>query len=174
MRGSCVAQRAGRHKHQKKVAIYSLSRAGVEHHKSAKFLYGRGSPPRPYRRRQVRFLRVVFAYCPLPPSRVPCLRCCDPRQLAYVPLPAPKAVVFVLVCIELVALPKRGVREVHSTARAAAVRPNGRAAWDDADDKVSSISSVFLLQRMSSGFGFVGKRHNHCLLYTSPSPRDRG
>ena len=30
----------------------------------------------------------------------------------------------------------RGVCDVHSTARAAAVRAHGRAAWDDADDSI--------------------------------------
>ena len=43
-------------------------------------------------------------------------------------------------------LPTRGVREVHSTVRAAAVRPNGRTAWDNADDSLL-VSSLFLLQR---------------------------
>ena len=74
-------------------------------------------------------------------------------------LPAlPKnAVVFVLVCIWNFAT--RGVREVHSTARAAADRLNDRAAWDDTDDSLHA-SSVFFLQRMFFGFGFVGNRHN--------------
>ena len=47
-----------------------------------------------------------------------------PSYFGLVPLPAPKnAVVLVLVRIS-----KRGVREVHSTARTEAVSPNDRAA----------------------------------------------
>ena len=73
-------------------------------------------------------------------------------------LPAPKKAA-ALVRVRIWNCAKRGVREVHSTARAAAVSPNDRAAWDDADDNLL-ISSVFLLQRMFSGFGFVGNMHN--------------
>ena len=62
----------------------------------------------------------------------------------------------------------RGVREVLSTARAAAVRPNGRAAWDDANDSLLA-SPVVLLQRMFSGFGFVGKGTMIGVLLDSPS-----
>ena len=54
---------------------------------------------------KVHFLRVSFAYYPLPPSRAPCLSCCDTCQCAHVPFPAPKTVVSVQVCIELVAFP---------------------------------------------------------------------
>ena len=73
-------------------------------------------------------------------------------------LPAPKKAA-ALVRVRIWNCAKRGVREVHSTARAAAVSPNDRAASDDADDNLL-ISSVFLLQRMFSGFGFVGNMHN--------------
>ena len=91
----------------------------------------------------------------------------SPSCLGFVLLPAPtKAVVLVLVRIWNCA--KRGVREVHSTVRAEAVSPNDRAAWDDADDNFR-VSSVFLLQRMFSGFGFVGNRHNARCGLDSPS-----
>ena len=56
-------------------------------------------------------------------------------------LASKNAVVLVLVPIGNCA--KRGVREVHSTARAAAVSLNDRAAWSDADDNFL-VSSVFL------------------------------
>ena len=91
----------------------------------------------------------------------------SPSCLGLVLLPAPsKAVVLVLVRIWSCA--KQGVREVHSTARAAAVSPNDRAAWDDADNNLL-VSSVFLLQRMFSGFGFVGNMHNDRCGLDSPS-----
>ena len=91
----------------------------------------------------------------------------SPSCLGLVLLPAPKnAVVLVLVCIWNCA--KRGVREVHSTARASAVSPNDRAVWDDAVDNLL-VSSVCLLQRMFSGFGFVGNRHNDRCGLDSPS-----
>ena len=87
--------------------------------------------------------------------------------LGLVLLPSPrKAIVLVLVRIWNCA--KRGVREVHSTARAAAVRPDDRAAWEYADDNLL-VSSEFLLQRMFSGFGFVVNRHNDRCGLDSPS-----
>ena len=46
-----------------------------------------------------------------------------------------------------------------TTTRKKVLLPNGRAAWDDADDSLL-VSSVFLLQRMLSGFEFVGSWHN--------------
>ena len=91
----------------------------------------------------------------------------SPSFLGLVLLSAPKdAVVLVLVCIWNCA--KRGLREVHVTARAAAVNPNDGAAWDDADENLL-VSSVFLLQRMFSGFGLVGNRHNDRCGLNSPS-----
>ena len=77
-----------------------------------------------------------------------------PSCVGLVLLPAPKNAV-VLVLVRIWNCAKRGVREVHSTSRAAAVSPNDRAARDDADDNLL-VSLVFLLQRMFSGFGFVG------------------
>ena len=72
-------------------------------------------------------------------------------QVALVLLPASKnAVVLVLVRVWICA--KRGVREVHSTARAAAVSPNDRAAWDDADDNLL-VSSVFSFNVCSLALG---------------------
>ena len=82
----------------------------------------------------------------------------SPSCLGLVLLPAPKNAV-VLVLVRIWNWAKRGVREVHSTARAAALSPNDRAAWDDADDNLL-VSSVFLLQRTFYGFGFVGNSHN--------------
>ena len=93
--------------------------------------------------------------------------CGSPSCLGFVLLPAPKNAV-VLVLVRIWNCAKRGVREVHPTARAAAVSPNDRAAWDDADDSLLA-SSVFLLQRMFSGFGFVGNRHNDRCGLDSPS-----
>ena len=66
----------------------------------------------------------------------------SPSCLDLVLLPAPKNAV-VLVLVRICNCAKRGVREVHSAARAAAVSPNDRAAWDDADDSLL-VSSVFL------------------------------
>ena len=82
----------------------------------------------------------------------------SPSCLGLVLLLAPKKAV-VLVLVRIWNCAKREVREVHSTARAPAVSPNDRAAWDDADDN-PLVSSVFLLQHMFSGFGFVGSMHN--------------
>ena len=81
-----------------------------------------------------------------------------PKLFGSVLLPAPNNAA-VLVLVRNWNCAKRGVCQVHSTARAAAVSPNGRAAWDDADDSLL-VPSVFLLQRMFSGFGFAGNRHN--------------
>ena len=92
----------------------------------------------------------------------------SPSCLGLVLLPAPKNAV-ILVLVRIWNCAKRGVREVHFTARAAAVTPNDRAAWDDADDSLL-VPSVFLLQLiMFSGFGFVGNRHNNRCGLDSPS-----
>ena len=90
----------------------------------------------------------------------------SPSCLGLELLPAPKNAV-ILVLVRIWNWAKRGVREVHSTARAAAVNPNNRAAWDDADDS-PLVSSVFL-QRIFFGFGFVGNRHNDRCRLNSPS-----
>ena len=82
-------------------------------------------------------------------------------------LSAPKNGV-ILVLVRIWNCVKRGVCEVHSTARAAAVSPNHRATWDDEDDS-HLVSSVFLIQRMLSGFGFVRNRHNDRCGLDSPS-----
>ena len=91
----------------------------------------------------------------------------SPSCSGLVLLPAPKKTI-VLVLVRIWNCAKRGVREVHSTARAAAVSPNDRAAWDDADDNLL-VCSVFLLQRMFSGFGFVGNMHDDRCGLDSPS-----
>ena len=91
----------------------------------------------------------------------------SPNCLGLVLLSAPKSAV-VLVLVRVWNCAKWGVHEVHSRARAAAVSPNDRAAWDDADDNLLE-SSVFLLQRMFSGFGFVGDKHNDRCGLDSPS-----
>ena len=86
---------------------FRCEQTGVEHRESAK-------PPPPAGEARldhtagdikVHFPRVSFTYCPLPPWRAPCLSCCDTCQCAHVPFPAPKTVVSVQVCIELVAFP---------------------------------------------------------------------
>ena len=84
----------------------------------------------------------------------------SPRDKSHtlVLLPAPKSAV-ILMLVRIWNCAKRGVREVHSTARAAAICPNDRATWDDADDSLI-VSVVFPIQRMFSGFGFVGNKHN--------------
>ena len=91
----------------------------------------------------------------------------SPSCLGLVLLPAPKNPV-VLVLVRIWNCAKRGVREVHSMARAVAVSPNDRAARDDADDSLL-VSSVFLLQRMFSGLGFVRNKHNDQCGLDSPN-----
>ena len=90
-----------------------------------------------------------------------------PCCLRLVLLPSPKNA-GVLLLVRIWKCAKGGVREVHFTSRAAAVKPNDRAAWDEADDNLL-VSSVLPLHRMFSGVGFVGNRHDDRCGLDSPS-----